>query len=371
MAALTGRYTSASESRFEADLAQIRSIRTGEAYVGRLREMAATVLTKDYWEITLPSALATSAGRSPSLFAYQAALIRLDAVGLYSPFKIASLIDPAVKGTKSVLEQHHLFPKAYLHRLGITETSQLNQIANFAAVEWPENIKIGDKPPVEYVPTLDAALSGKQREQMYFWHALPHLWWQLDYDTFLKERRVRMAIVVRRAWEDLLGTVVMKEPPPSSRVEQLIEGGETDSVEFKSTLRANLHTGQPDDKVQNSVLKTIAGFLNNNGGTLLIGVYDDGEILGIDADKFQNEDKYGLHLINLVSDRIGSMFLPYVHLHFGDQEGKRVLAVRCERGPKEAFVKDAGTQRFYVRGGNATAELQGTAITDYVKKRFD
>ena len=123
--------------------------------------------------------------------------------------------------------------------------------------------------------------------------------------------------------------------------------------------------------MQMSVLKTIAGFLNNNGGTLLVGVADDGEVLGLEADNFPNEDKYGLHLVNLISDRIGQIFLPYVHAHFRDQDDKRVLVVRCERGPKAAFVKDGALQRFYVRGGNSTAELQGAAITDYVKKRFD
>ncbi|MGO8249019.1 hypothetical protein [Rhizobium johnstonii] len=114
MAALTGRYTTSPETRFESDLAQIRSIKTGEDYLDRLREMAATVVTKDYWDISLPNALATSAARSPSLFAYQAALIKLDALALYSPIKIASLLDPAVIGTKSALEQHHLFPRGYL-----------------------------------------------------------------------------------------------------------------------------------------------------------------------------------------------------------------------------------------------------------------
>jgi hypothetical protein len=82
-------------------------------------------------------------------------------------------------------------------------------------------------------------------------------------------------------------------------------------------------------------------------------------------------NKYGLHLVNLISDRIGRIFLPYVHAHFRDQDDKRVLVVRCERGPKAAFVKDGALQRFYVRAGNSTAELQGGAITDYVRKRFD
>ena len=371
MAALTGRYTTSPETRFESDLAQIRGIKTGEDYLARLREMAGTVLTKDYWEISLPNALATSAARSPSRFAYQAALIKLDALALYSPIKIASLVDPAVRGPKSALEQHHLFPRGFLKTLNMTEATQVNQIANFAPVEWPENIKIAAKSPAEYVPPLDAQLGGKERETMYFWHALPHLWWDLDYETFLRERRVRMARVVQTAWEELTSSVKSTAPPPAPTVEQIILGRETESVEFKSTLRTNLHTGQVDDKMQLSSLKTIAGFLNNNGGTLLIGVSDDGEVLGLDADNFPNEDKFGLHLVNLIADRIGQIFLPYVHAHFKDQDDKRVLVVRCERGPKAAFVKDGALQRFYVRGGNATAELQGVAITDYVRKRFD
>lgn len=371
MAALTGRYTTSPETRFESDLAQIRGVKAAEDYLETLRVMGATVLTKDYWEISLPSALATSAARSPSLFAYQAALIKLDALALYSPMTIASVADPAVRGTRSALEQHHLFPRAYLSTLDIKETTQINQIANFAPVEWPENLKIGAKAPAEYVPALDAKLGGKERELMYFWHALPHLWWELDYDTFLRERRVRIARVVQRAWEELTSGSKPKSEPPLPSVEQLILGRETEAVEFKSTLRTNLHTGQADEKMQLSVLKTIAGFLNANGGTLLIGVADDGEVLGLEADNFPNEDKYGLHLVNLLADRIGQIFLPYVHAHFEDQQDKRVLVLRCERGPRAAFVKEGALQRFYVRGGNATTELHGSAITEYVKKRFE
>ena len=114
----------------------------------------------------------------------------------------------------------------------------------------------------------------------------------------------------------------------------------------------------------------IAGFLNARGGTLLVGVSDDGEVLGLEADGFANEDKLQLHLINLITERIGSIFLPYVHPHFEEQDGKRILVVRSEGGPKPAFVKDALQQRFFVRGGNATTELSGGSVLDYVKQRF-
>jgi predicted HTH transcriptional regulator len=150
----------------------------------------------------------------------------------------------------------------------------------------------------------------------------------------------------------------------------LIASGETEGVEFKATLRTNLHTGQPDDKIQMASLKTIAAFLNAGGGTLLIGVADDGTVSGLGADNFPNEDKMSLHLVNLIRDRIGELFLPFVHPEFVDQESGRVLSVRCERGHRPAFVKDGAAQRFYVRGANATAELVGQTLVDYSKQHF-
>ena len=267
------------------------------------------------------------------------------------------------------LEQHHLFPRGYLEDQGVSDLKLINQIANFAPVEWPANIKIGKQPPTTYVPALDAALSGPEREHVYHLHALPPLWWEIPYSEFLVARRLRMAQVVRDAWQRLTGDL-KAEPVKTASIAELIAGGETGAVEFKSTLRTNLHTGQPDEKMHLSSLKTITGFLNAKGGTLLIGVSDNGEVTGLSADGFPNEDKMGLHLVNLIRDRIGDIFLPYIHPHFEEQDGVQVLAVRCEQGPKAAFVKDGNQQRFFVRGGNATTELMGNSITDYVKQRF-
>lgn len=368
MAAMTGRYTASPETRFESDLGQVRDLEKGDAYLARLRSICDTVLTNDYWDITLPSQLATSASVSPTLFAYQAALIKLDAPVLFSPMKLAQLVDPAVKGSKAAIEQHHLFPRGYLNEQGITDLKLVNQIANFAPVEWPVNLKIGKQSPEAYVPALDAELKGEVRTKAYRLHALPQGWWELPYDAFLLQRRLLMARVVREAWDVLRG----QEEAATQQISiaELIAAGESGGLEFKSTLRVNLHTGQQDEKMQISVLKTIAGFLNAKGGTLLIGVADDGSVIGLAADAFASEDKMGLHLVNLIRDRIGDVFLPYIHPHFEDHDGTRILAVRCEAGPKPAFAKDGQQQKFFVRGGNATTELTGGSVTDYVKQRF-
>jgi hypothetical protein len=369
MAALTGRYTSSPESRFESDLATLGSLKNGREYLSKLREICSTGLTSDYWTITLPSQLATSAAVSPSLNAYHASLVVLDAYALFSPMKISEALDPSIIGTKSALERHHLFPKGYLIDEGEKDLKKINQIANYALIEWPDNVKIGMDAPSEYVPSLDAKLSATEREDFYFWHALPSLWWEKTYEEFLIDRRVRMASVIKKAWGKLSGFVEDTSGPTVS-VAELIDGGEDEYVEFKSTLRNNLHTGQHDEKMHLACLKTIAGFLNAKGGTLIIGVADDGEVLGLDNDGFPNEDKMGLHLVNLVKDRIGDVFLPYVHAHFEDQNDMRILVVRCEKGPKPAYLKDGSQQRFFVRGGNSTVELAGASILDYTGKRF-
>lgn len=369
MASLTGRYTNSPETAFEFDLAQLRSATDKNNYLEKLRQICTTTLTPDYWEITLPSRLATSASRSPGRFAYQASLILSDARALYSPLKIADMIDPAVKGSKTALEQHHLFPKGYLATLGIKDLRSTNQIANFAVLEWPDNGKISDEPPSVYAPLLDAKMTPSNRADVQRWHALPPVWWQLSYDDFLKERRVLMSALVREAYERLSGKQSVKDEKPPS-VSDLIASGEGGSVEFKSTLRTNLHTGAVDDKMQLAALKTIAGFLNAKGGTLMIGVDDDGNALGLDADNFPSPDKMGLHLVNLVKDRLGDVFLPYVHPHFDEEDDQSILVVKCESGPKPCFVKDGAAQRFFIRGANATIELTGNSVTDYVKARF-
>ena len=83
----------------------------------------------------------------------------------------------------------------------MTERKQVNQIANFALLEWPENVKVGAAAPNVYAPSLDVQMSKKDR----FHHALPSGWWDMPYETFLSERRRLMADVVRAAWEKLRG----------------------------------------------------------------------------------------------------------------------------------------------------------------------
>ena len=205
MAALTGRYTGSPESRMEQDLALLRGAKTADDFIRTLDEQIQAVFTRDYWEVTLPNELETGAARNTGQFAYWAALCLLNAPVLYSKMKVAELLDPTTKANKSNLERHHLFPRGYLQRVGIKEDRLINQTANYALVEWSDNIKISDQAPREYVPQMEARFSRYELEEMYFYHALPERWYEMDYAEFLAERRKRMASIIQKGFEQLVG----------------------------------------------------------------------------------------------------------------------------------------------------------------------
>ena len=106
-----------------------------------------------------------------------------------------------------------------------------------------------------------------------------------------------------------------------------------------------------------AVLKTISGFLNTNGGILTIGVTDDGTLLGIDADGFENEDKMSLHLVNLIKDRMSPTIMPFIHARFEDYKGCRVMVIECSKVRTPVFVKDGNIEHFYIRTAHRPQNL--------------
>ena len=203
MTSLTRRYTSNFESRVEQDLRRVAEANSGDEFVAALSGIIDTTLTEDYWTIQLPSLLETSATSGPTVSGYSASLVLLNARPLFSPLQLSELLDPSTHAPRSAVERHHLFPKAYLTRIGINETVQQNQMANYAFVEWPDNAEIGDSRPNEYFPPLFAQLEPRQRQRARFWHALPERWEQMDYREFLQQRRALIADVVRAAFNTL------------------------------------------------------------------------------------------------------------------------------------------------------------------------
>ena len=152
--------------------------------------------------------------------------------------------------------------------------------------------------------------------------------------------------------------------------EELIREGESEFVEFKSSLRFNKYTRKKDRAIEMASLKTIAAFLNAEGGTLLVGVSDDHKILGLKDDQFQNEDKLLLHLNKLIKDRIGTLLIPFIDASVEELSGKFVLRIDCQASTIPAYVKNGSSELFFIRTGPSTTNLQVSKIYDYIRMRF-
>jgi len=200
---LTGRYTSSPETVMDGDLNRLKEAKDGESFSNVLEEIMANELTNDFWTVTLPANLDSSSARNPELFAYIAAQNRLGAPVLFSHKKVQDLLDPAIKTKKKSLERHHLFPRGWLESQGVEDLKQINQLANFALLEWPDNLDISDMSPMEYVPRIRERFSSDDLGQMFECHAMPENWHDMPYDKFLHERRKLMAGIIRRGFEIL------------------------------------------------------------------------------------------------------------------------------------------------------------------------
>ena len=147
-------------------------------------------------------------------------------------------------------------------------------------------------------------------------------------------------------------------------------------LEFKSTLRWSLEEDRQDDKgVTHAVLKTIAAFLNTEGGDLLIGVADDGAIVGIERDRLESDDKFMRHLAQVVRNGLGDRAGTSIDAKVQIVEEKTVCVVSCQRSPEPVFLKWKGMEAapegdLFVRSGPGTVKLTADSAREYIRNRF-
>uniref|UniRef100_UPI0035CB721C DUF3320 domain-containing protein n=1 Tax=uncultured Sphingomonas sp. TaxID=158754 RepID=UPI0035CB721C len=166
---------------------------------------------------------------------------------------------------------------------------------------------------------------------------------------------------------------------PASPLSTLIAGGESERLEFKETLRWDIALGEPNRKLEDVIVKTLAGLANRAGGTLLIGVADDGTVPGLARDYGWlggTRDKLELHLTNVLGKHFGAAFrAAKIRVTFPQHEAVEVCRVDVDRSNEAVFVSlsDRGgamAERFFVRSGNSTQEFSPSETHAYVKERF-
>jgi iron-sulfur cluster repair protein YtfE (RIC family) len=159
----------------------------------------------------------------------------------------------------------------------------------------------------------------------------------------------------------------LKSLSEEDEILELIRKGEGKHIEFKQTFSKNIVTNKKDNNIEKASLKTLVGFLNTQGGTLLVGVSDKGEVIGIEADSFNSKDSYLLHFRNTINTRIGAEYYPHIDYEIVDIMGKMVLKVFCRPSSKPCFYEK---KEFFVRTNPATDKLEGQQLIEYINQHF-
>jgi hypothetical protein len=156
----------------------------------------------------------------------------------------------------------------------------------------------------------------------------------------------------------------------SEKIKSVVRAGESKTVEFKQTLSLDLKTQTKQKYIEDAAIKTVAAFLNTDGGLLIVGVQDDSKIVGVghEIDMFhKNKDKFLLHFKNLLKTRVGEQFYPFVNQRLVEVDSKTVFLVECRQSTTAVYVDD---REFYVRTNPATDKLEGPQLVAYVQHHF-
>lgn len=203
MSTITGFYTGSTESEVEKQFADLRDVSNADEFVAYLNAVIANKFTDDYFEYSLPAELNSSSATSPAWYGYIAAINVLGTPMLFSTAPLSQYFVLGTSGDKNSVDKHHIFPKHYLEKIGYSNDRDRNQIANFTYLDYATNIDISDDPPIEYVGRYRDKLGEEGYKLACAQNALPENFEQLSYPEFLNKRRLLMAQIVKKAYNEL------------------------------------------------------------------------------------------------------------------------------------------------------------------------
>jgi hypothetical protein len=178
----------------------------------------------------------------------------------------------------------------------------------------------------------------------------------------------------------VVGTMLyrFKKIKPTKRLtmkllRDLIEKGENETLEFKASLRHDYRQIKTNKNLEEVILKSIAGFLNGNGGILLIGVNDDGEILGITNDFWSLKEKtkngFEQRLMLIISNAFGRDICSKIHIAFHEIENKDICSLLIERSKRPVYIKENNQTIFFLRTGKVTNPLSTSETVEYLNSK--
>ena len=274
-------------------------------------------------------------------------------------------------GNSYYLEKHHIFPRNLLEKRGYYQTYEkqkmVNEIANRVFLTAKANKEISNSEPVQYLKKVKEKYPKALKQQF-----VPENeeFWKLDvFELFLKKRRKKIADEINNFMENLIDNKPMKED-----IAELIKKEESNNLEFKSTYTWNIKENKIDRDLRFNVLKTVAGFMNSNGGTLIIGVDDNHQVVGMDFDfksnSKGNKDGFILNFREYLESCIGiNNYNRYIDLSFESIDNKEVCVIKVEKNEYYIYLKKNNKKVLYVRLGNRTKPLDDPEeIMEYIEE---
>jgi len=172
------------------------------------------------------------------------------------------------------------------------------------------------------------------------------------------------------------------KPFANDEILSIISQGETEHIEFKSSLRWDYREEKVNKVLEDVIMKSIAAFANAKGGTLFIGVNDDLEIIGLEPDfktlKKQDADYFELHLRKMINNQYGIKFSnKHLLMQLPVINSQTICVIQILSGSSALFMKTKNKQgqmmeKFYVRSGNSSQEITSlTEVNEYINERFD
>jgi len=257
---------------------------------------------------------------------------------------------------------HHFFPKAYLKN---KTSMNSNSLMNITFVSDHLNKrKIGAKAPSIYIADFKDENPGINKALNSHFIGLDGFGLESnDYEIFLKRRS-------KLIFEELKTRIDLTHSEPlNEELEETILGGESDVVEFKSTLRYDIRNNVVNKKLEFIIAKTIVAFLNTEGGKLLIGVDDNQNIIGLQNDistlKKPDLDGFELQLIEVIKKYIGTEYGPHLKITFPQHDEQTICLIKVSKSSKPVFISFEDKESFFVRTGCSSQPLTREEQSSY------
>ncbi|MCK4663579.1 MAG: DUF262 domain-containing protein [Bacteroidales bacterium] len=284
-------------------------------------------------------------------------------------------------GKKYELEYDHIFPYSVLKNNGYDINNRINyslaqEITNRAVLTSVANRTKSNQLAEDYL--LEVKNNFPESLKLQCIPEEKYLWKLNNYEKFLNERREILTNELNYFLNNITET---SNEQVDVDLHEMILAGENHHVEFKTTLRFDLKQNNVNKKLEEVILKTISAFSNGQGGTLIMGVNDDMEIIGLENDynslKDGNKDGFELHLRNLVNKSFGVDFAAEnLKVSFPIIEEKEICVIEIKAGKVPLYTTMTDkfgikSEKFYVRSGNSSPPMEISAVARYVRSRFD